>query len=70
MTEEPKEPKRISTEEAFHMVGEALTEYSLIISNHSKQLANHQETLMGMGTSIDMLMIKTGLKKADPEVSH
>jgi hypothetical protein len=59
------EEKRISTEEAFHLVGGALEEYSLIISNHSKQLANHQETLMAMGALIDMLMIKTGLKKAD-----
>jgi archaellum component FlaC len=64
------EPKRVSTEEAFHHVAEALGKLDSRLDNHDKQLTNHQETLMGMATLIDMLMIRTGLKKADPEASH
>jgi hypothetical protein len=56
MAEEAKQV-RVTTEEAFHAVGEALEKLSLRIDNHAEQLANHMEIIAAQGTLSDALII-------------
>jgi hypothetical protein len=69
--EEEKNEKKITTEEAFHLVGETLAKLDARLDNHAEQLANHQETLTAAATLIDMLktavldlQVRAGLKPA------
>ena len=69
MTDEKSDEKRISAEEAFHLVGEVLEKQTARIDNHAAQLANHQETLQAMSTLVEMvraavldLQVRAGLK--------
>jgi hypothetical protein len=71
------EQKKITTEEAFHLVGETLEKVDLSLDNHAAQLANHQETLMAMSTLVDCLrtavidlQVRAGLKPHDPSEAN
>jgi hypothetical protein len=55
MADEEKNEKRISSEEAFHMVGATLEKLDARLDNHAKQLANHQETLTAMADLVSVL---------------
>jgi len=66
------EAKRVSAEQAFHLVGEVLEKQGLRIDNHAEQLANHQEILTAVSTLIEMLrtavidlQVRAGLKPVD-----
>jgi hypothetical protein len=47
--------KRISSEEAFHLVGEALSKIEARVDNHAVQLQNHQETLTAMADLVGII---------------
>jgi hypothetical protein len=55
MAAEEKNEKRISSEEAFHIVGATLEKIDARLDNHAKQLANLLETVTAAATLIDIL---------------
>jgi len=56
MSKEKKQQMRITSEQAFHAVGEALEKLNLRIDNHTEQLKNQMEIIAAQQTLIDALI--------------